>query len=219
VVLAGGQARRLGGAAKPAVAVGGEPMLARVLAAVADADPRVVVGPPDLPLASRAGHGDDRSGPAQGQVDTAPPGRPPLRTLEDPPGGGPVAAAAAGLALVPPGVEYVALLAADLPFLDRPAVAALRAAAGAAGVAGAVYVDGTGRPQWLCGVWRAGALRDRLAALPGGPAGAALGALLRDLPAARLRTEVNGPAPPPWYDCDTEDDLRRAEDWARRPAL
>jgi molybdopterin-guanine dinucleotide biosynthesis protein A len=219
VVLAGGAARRLGGAAKPALAVGGEPMLVRVLAAVAGADPRIVVGPPDLPLPTRP---RDRS---TGQAPSARPPRgarpgsvpPPLRTREDPPGGGPVAATAAGLALVPPGVAYVALLAADLPFLDPPAVAALRAAAGAAGVAGAVYVDGAGRPQWLCGVWRTGALRDRLAALPGGPAGAALGTLLGDLPAAHLRTEVAGPAPPPWYDCDTEEDMRRAEAWARRP--
>ncbi|MCW2566643.1 MAG: molybdopterin-guanine dinucleotide biosynthesis protein MobA, partial [Mycobacterium sp.] len=46
VVLAGGRARRLGGIAKPAVDVGGRPMLARVLAAVADAGHVIVVGPP-----------------------------------------------------------------------------------------------------------------------------------------------------------------------------
>jgi molybdopterin-guanine dinucleotide biosynthesis protein A len=228
VVLAGGAARRLGGAPKPALAVGGQPMLTRVLAAVADADPRIVVGPPDLPLPVRPSDlplptrprdgstGYPPGGPPPGGARPAPV-PPPLRTREDPPGGGPVAAAAAGLALVPPGVAFVALLAADLPFLDPPAVAALRAAAGPADVAGAIYVDMAGRPQWLCGVWRADALRDRLAALPGGPAGAALGTLLRDLPAAHLRTEVAGPAPPPWFDCDTAEDMRRAEAWARRP--
>src|SRR3954469_15553631 len=72
VVLAGGAARRMGGADKPALPVAGQSMLIRVLAAVHDADPRVVVGlvPPDLPV----------------QVHS---------TREDPPGGGPVAAAAA----------------------------------------------------------------------------------------------------------------------------
>src|SRR3954468_9055653 len=46
VVLAGGRAARMGGQAKPQLDVGGRPMLATVLAAVADARPRVVVGPP-----------------------------------------------------------------------------------------------------------------------------------------------------------------------------
>ena len=53
VVLAGGKAARLGGQAKPQLLVGGRPMLATVLAAVADADRRVVVGPPQaVPPAS-----------------------------------------------------------------------------------------------------------------------------------------------------------------------
>ena len=46
VVLAGGAARRLGGAPKPARTVAGVPLLTRVLDAVAAADVRVVVGPP-----------------------------------------------------------------------------------------------------------------------------------------------------------------------------
>jgi molybdopterin-guanine dinucleotide biosynthesis protein A len=75
VILAGGAARRLGGVSKPMLPVGGRSMLARVLAAVPDARPRVVVGPPELAL---------------------PPGV--LRAQEQPPGGGPVAATAAGLA-------------------------------------------------------------------------------------------------------------------------
>src|SRR3954464_15111761 len=45
VVLAGGKAARLGGQAKPQLLVGGRPMLATVLDAVADAERRVVVGP------------------------------------------------------------------------------------------------------------------------------------------------------------------------------
>lgn len=180
VVPAGGAARRLSGRAKPLLPVGGRPMLHRVLAAVVDARPVVVVGPPDLPV---------------------PPG---VRlTREEPPGGGPLAALAAGLALVPASVPWVALLAADLPFLTAPAVAALREAA--VGHAGAVYVDRDGRPQWLCGWWRTDALR---AALPAQPAGGGLGQVLAGLAPVRITAAAD---PPPWYDCDTEDDLVTAE--------
>ncbi len=98
VVLAGGAARRMGGVDKPALPVGGRPMRDRVLAAVADATPRVLVG------AAQAV-------PAGVRV-----------VREDPPGGGPVAAAAAGLALLPPDTTVVALLAADLPLLTRAAI-------------------------------------------------------------------------------------------------
>jgi molybdopterin-guanine dinucleotide biosynthesis protein A len=188
VVLAGGGGVRLGGPAKPTLPVGGRPMLHRVLAAVADAAPRIVVGPAGLPLPAGV-----------------------VRTQERPPGGGPVAAAAAGLALVPPDTDQVALVAADLPLLTGEAVRRLREAARAPDLAGAVFVDDAGRPQWLCGVWRVEALRTRFAALPGGPAGASVRALLGDLPAARLAT--TGAGPPPWWDCDTGADVRRAEEW------
>src|SRR3954467_7209728 len=90
VVLAGGKARRLGGQPKPQLEVGGRSMLAAVLAAVDGADPRVVVGPP-------------QPGPAGARL-----------VGEEPPGGGPVPALAAGLAVV--GTDVVAVLAADLPF-------------------------------------------------------------------------------------------------------
>lgn len=189
VVLAGGAGRRLGGVSKPALDVAGRPMLHRVLDAVADAAPRIVVGPPELPLPAGM-----------------------ARTQEEPPGGGPVAATAAGLALVPADVPEVALLAADLPLLTAGAVGQLREAARAPGLAGAVFVDGTGRPQWLCGVWHTGALRTRLATFAGDPVGAPLHRLLGDLPAALLTTA--GPGPPPWWDCDTEADLRQLEGWS-----
>lgn len=190
MVLAGGAGRRIGGPAKPALPVAGRPMLHRVLAAVADAAPRIVVGPPGLPL---------------------PPGIA-ARTQEQPPGGGPVAGTAAGLALLPPEAGYVALLAADLPLLTTAAVRELRRAASAGDLDGAVYVDGAGRPQWLCGVWRTGVLRSRLASLPGGPAGVPLWKLLGELPVARV--SATGGGPPPWWDCDTDADLRRAEELA-----
>ncbi|WP_439951655.1 NTP transferase domain-containing protein, partial [Actinomadura kijaniata] len=45
MILAGGEARRLGGADKPAAAVGGRPLLAWVAEAAAGARRLVVVGP------------------------------------------------------------------------------------------------------------------------------------------------------------------------------
>src|SRR3954465_16095737 len=100
VVLAGGKAARLGGQAKPQLEVGGRPMLATVLAAVADASARVVVGPAQ---------------PVPGGV---------VLVREHPPGGGPVAALRAGLESVT--ADVVVVLAGDLPFLARGLVADLR---------------------------------------------------------------------------------------------
>lgn len=192
IVLAGGAGRRLGGPGKPALSVGGVAMLTRVLSAVADAVPRVVVGPATL-------------------TGLLPEG---VRlTREKPPGTGPAAATAAGLRLVPDDAEQIALLAGDLPFLTARAVAALRHASST--LDGALFVDRAGRRQLLCGVWRAAALRANLAAL-GEPAGQSIRRLLDGLPAAEVRWTESGPSP--WYDCDTEAELRSARDWADRVA-
>jgi len=196
VVLAGGAARRMGGTDKPAVPVGGRPMRDRVLDAVAGCRPRIVVGPAgDLPPDVRV-------------------------TREDPPGGGPVAATAAGLALVDPEVAGTALLAADLPMLTREAIRLLVEALDASAADGVVYLDDTGRRQPLCGVWRTGALRsamDRLrterAARGETLAGASMRGLLSDLTVAEIVWAGSGP--PPWFDCDTDEDIRRAEEWTR----
>ena len=182
VILAGGAARRLGGVDKAGLEVGGHVLLRRVLQAVSDAEPRVVVGPP-------------RSLP-----DGA------MTTQEHPPGAGPVAALAAGLSLVPDHVAYVAVLAGDMPFLTRDAIGELMAA-----VTGdaAVFTDGD-HPQYLCAVWRLESLRTRLASL-GPPAGTSL----KELYATVAFTQVTSAAqPPPWYDCDTEEDLHRAQELA-----
>ncbi|MBQ1074024.1 NTP transferase domain-containing protein [Micromonospora sp. C31] len=218
VVLAGGAARRMGGVDKPARTVGGLPMRERVLAAVADAAPRILVGPP---------------GPVPAGVRV---------TREEPPGAGPVAAAAAGLALLDPGTPVVALLAADLPLLTRAAVGELLGHLDA-GQDGVCYVDDDGRRQTLCGVWRVAPLRaalDRVATerasghpdepteRPDGPAERAsghpegsaaplTGAPIRALLAGLRVREVpwSGAGPPPWFDCDTDEDVRRAEEWTR----
>lgn len=192
MVLAGGAGRRLGGPAKPALPVAGRSMLDRVLGAVAGAAPVVVVGKAlvDLP--------------------------PEVRTaLEDPPGSGPVAATAAGMALLPHDTDHVAVLAADLPFLTPGAIAHLREQLTASTVDGVLYVDGDGRRQLLCGLWHADALRAALHRLNAerGLGGASMRALLAGLDVGEVAWPESGP--PPWFDCDTDEDLRKAEEWAR----
>jgi molybdenum cofactor guanylyltransferase len=195
IVLAGGDGRRLGDPAKPERPVGGVPMLTRVLGALAAASPLVVVGPPRL-------------------VGLLPAG---VRlTMEDPPGGGPVAALGAGLALLDapaePAPEFVALLAADLPFLTEATITLQRGAVTASATSGAVLVDDTNRPQWLCGVWRHDALVARLAAT-GELAGRSLRGALGPLAPALVRSGSDS-GPPGYFDCDTEQDLQRAEEWS-----
>ncbi|MEU8111360.1 NTP transferase domain-containing protein [Micromonospora sp. NPDC048947] len=247
VVLAGGAARRMGGLDKPALPVGGRPMRDRVLAAVTDATQRVLVGAADaVPAGVRV-------------------------VREDPPGGGPVAAAAAGLALLDPDITLVALLAADLPLLTRAAIgdllnhlhqetpdtqpagghsapaalarpglapappaggrlapaspagsglapaSARGGLGGELGPDGACFVDGDGRRQSLCGVWRVAALRAAVHRLTVERGGSLSGAPVRALLAGLVVREVawSGEGPPPWFDCDTDEDVRRAEEWAR----
>jgi len=113
VLLAGGRGSRMGGVHKPALVVAGSTLLDRSLAAVADAEPVVVVGP---------------------STTTA---RPVQWTREDPPGGGPVAGLAAGLKLV--DAPLVAVLAADLVGVTANTVERLRKAVTADG---AVLDDG-----------------------------------------------------------------------------
>jgi molybdopterin-guanine dinucleotide biosynthesis protein A len=134
VVLAGGRAARLGGQAKPQLRVGGRTLLDAVLAAVADAERRIVVGPPQ---------------PAPADV---------LQVRERPPGGGPVAALRAGLVEV--DTDAVVVLAGDLPFLTASLVADLRSRLTGDGV---LVVDDTGRDQLLLGLWRTAALRAAVA--------------------------------------------------------
>ncbi|MFY1705095.1 MULTISPECIES: molybdenum cofactor guanylyltransferase [Micromonospora] len=229
VVLAGGAARRMGGVDKPRVPVGGRPMLDRVLAAVADADERVLVGP-------TPGDADPRVLVGPTPADADPPaltdarvlvGPEPVRsgaglvgvrvTREKPAGGGPVAAAAAGLALLDPGTRIVALLAADLPLLTPAAVAGLVRRLAEAPADGVCYVDADGRRQSLCGVWRVASLRAALDRLAGQRDGRLDGAPVRALLAGLTIVDLpwSGTGPPPWFDCDTDDDVRRAEEWTR----
>jgi molybdopterin-guanine dinucleotide biosynthesis protein A len=184
IVLAGGAARRLGGADKPALAVGGRAMLESVVAAGTEACARrvVIVGPQ-----RRAADGI-------------------MYVREEPPGAGPVPALRRGLAEVTE--EWVAVLGADLPFLRAGHLRALLGAARESG--SAVLADDDGLPQWVAGCWRADMLREAAAAYQGD----SLRGLLGPLAPALVRSRSAPGEPPPWLDCDTPEDLRRARAWA-----
>lgn len=139
MLLAGGGARRLGGADKVMLPVRGRTLLDRTIDAVAGADPVVVVGP-ERPTATRV-----------------------LWTAEEPAGGGPLAAVDAGLRLIGDTDGLVAVLAADHPNLTPDTLARLSAALTDQPTAGgAVLADPGGRAQWLIGLWRVRALRDSM---------------------------------------------------------
>ncbi|WP_019073524.1 NTP transferase domain-containing protein [Streptomyces hokutonensis] len=178
VVLAGGGARRLGGADKPGLRVGGRALLDRVLTACADARTTVVV------------------------ADPRPTTRPVRWAREDPPGAGPVAALDAGLRHTT--ADTVLVLSADLPFLEPATVRRLLTALRTGGTDGGLLTDADGRDQPLVAAYRASALRRELAALTK-EHGGLTGLPLRRLTAALDLTRV--PDPVASFDCDTWDDL------------
>ena len=155
---------------------------------------------------------------------------------ENPPGTGPVPALRCGLAVVT--APWVALLAADLPFLTGQWLTALRTVAVSGGRVGAMLADDNDRPQWLVGCWQTGRLAQALPDYQGD----SLGGLLRPLHAATLQAAtlradglgagglgaggLSAGSPgavaagsdaqialtgrPPWQDCDSPADLAAA---------
>jgi molybdopterin-guanine dinucleotide biosynthesis protein A len=192
IVLAGGSATRLGGIDKMLVVVDGTRLIDRALAAVDAA--RVVVGV-----------GSAR--PNTGRT---------LWTVESPPGGGPVAAIAAGLAHV--ASPRVVLLAADLPFVGPRHVARLLQVLddgerdapcdARTAPAGAMFTDPQGVDQPLLSAWDSAALRD---VLPDQPAGHGLRRVLASLPVRRV------PGGEDLVDCDTPEDVASARRGSRPP--
>lgn len=186
VVLAGGTSRRLG-TDKTQVVLDGSTLLDHAVAAVAEADPVVVVGPP------------------------APTARDVVWTREEPVGSGPAAALQAGLATLASVRERrgarpadVVVLAADLPHAGVLAAELLRAES-AASAHGLVVVDADLRPQWTSCLLTVAA-QERLRAQPPAP-DAALHTLLRPLDLAPVA------APPgATRDVDTPADLERELD-------
>ncbi|HWG24016.1 molybdenum cofactor guanylyltransferase [Actinospica sp.] len=164
VLLAGGLAKRLEGADKPALSLGGVTLLDRVVEACAAARDVVCVGP------------------------VRPTRRPVRWTREDPPGSGPAAALAAGLRLT--RGPYVVVLAADLPFLTADVIHTLWT--NAAGHDGAVLTDHEGRDQWLAACYRHSSLTDAITRYDS-TAGLSLRRLLAGFDLARV-PDVDGRA-------------------------
>jgi molybdopterin-guanine dinucleotide biosynthesis protein A len=185
VVLAGGAAARLGGLDKPGLQIGGRSLLDRVLDAAAGATNLVVVGPPRA--VSR---------------------RPVLTCRESPPGGGPVAALAAGVAHT--DASIVVVLAGDLPWVG-PAVPRLVAALADPSVRAAALTASDGRFNPLVAGWRR---PDLLAALRRAPARHRPMRAVFDQIALTLVPDEGG-----WgLDCDTPAELDQARERARRLA-
>jgi molybdopterin-guanine dinucleotide biosynthesis protein A len=179
----------MAGADKPALAVGGTPMLVSVAQAAAAAGTQqlIVVGP-------------QRPGAVQAGLEKVAAGLPGRLTCvrEYPPGRGPVAGLRRGLAEV--ASPWLAVLAADLPFLTGAHLEALLATGLSSGSQGAVVIDESGRAQWLAGCWQASSLRLALARYDG----SSLHGLLTPLEPASARLATA------WLDCDTPDDLAAA---------
>ncbi|WP_109471299.1 molybdenum cofactor guanylyltransferase [Ornithinimicrobium cavernae] len=146
LVLAGGAGSRLGGVDKAGLVVGGRRLLDRALDATKGARLVVVVGPVVVPEGV-------------------------LQTVEDPPGGGPVAGIVAGMRVLTRAPEtgrgpgtggpapWTVLLAVDQPEAAL-AVPGLLSAAATVGpdVDLVCPVDGSGHPQWLLAAYRTPAL-------------------------------------------------------------
>jgi molybdopterin-guanine dinucleotide biosynthesis protein A len=200
VILAGGQAARMHGADKPALEVGSVPLLVLVARAAASAGARrvIVVGPE---RAGAVGRGLAAVGAAldRGLV----------TVRESPPGGGPVPAVRRGIEEA--SASWLAVLAADLPFLTGPWLAALLSLGESSGRAGAVLADDDRRPQWLAGCWHRAELSAALHEYAGHSLGGLLGPLQPVLlDPAQLDTELPGAVPQPWLDCDDPGQLAAA---------
>jgi molybdopterin-guanine dinucleotide biosynthesis protein A len=196
ILLAGGRATRVGGAAKPLFEVGGRTLLEAAVAAASEAGARpiAVVGPRSESVADVTW------------------------VREDPPFGGPAAAVVAALqhtgAEAVPDPEWTLLLACDLP----SAGAAVRLLVSdivllPSDTDGLCLADSSSRPQWLTGVYRTRALRAAASALPDRGRDAPMRALLADLALAVVAApdELT-------RDVDTWQDLEQARARAVREA-
>ncbi|HVF52742.1 MAG TPA: NTP transferase domain-containing protein [Actinomycetota bacterium] len=176
IVLAGGGGARLGGVDKAELVVGGTRLLDTVLRSLVDAENIIVVGP--------------RRG-SEADVEW-------LR--ESPPGGGPVAGIAAGLAAV--SAAAVAVAAVDHPGVTTATWSKLLAELTLTDPDGALVTDGEGRDQPLVAIYRTAALERAVAGLD--PHGASVAALVEGLTLTRVADPVAA------RDIDTPADLSGA---------
>ena len=174
VVLAGRSSERLGGADKAMVDLDGITLLDRVLNAT-EAE-TVVVGP------------------------RRPTSRSVIWCEEEPVGGGPVAAFAAGLAVAPPS-EKILLLGSDLPFIAGAFSPLLSTSADVA-----VLVDADGRANYLASAWVRSAAEAQVRDL-GDLTGLPMRRLLQGLTVEEVRDTGE------WgFDCDTWDAVHEARE-------
>ena len=191
IIVAGGRARRLGGADKPMVPVAGRRLIEHALDAAAARRPVVLVGGPFEIDDERISW-----------------------TREEPPFGGPAAALIAGLNALEPDVaaEEVLVLAADLPDAVR-LVRLLDAEPLPADIDGIVATDAAGRTQWLAGRYRLAALR-RAARAVGDADGVSMRELLSHV---RLRTVPVGDAAADLDTWEAIEEYRRAHPTTAEP--
>lgn len=184
LVLAGGSARRLGGADKALLQVGGRPILARILA---------VLRPHLAQVAISA------NGPAERFAGFGCP------VLPDPPGlqgEGPLAGLAAAMAAWPDCI--LVTVPGDAPFLPADLVPQLLAAAGAEGAA---LARCGARRHPVCAAWTPAALARLPAWLDGG--GRAVGACLEAVGAVAV--DWAPAVPDPFANINTPEDLAAAQ--------
>ncbi len=195
IILAGGASRRMGrnklllqrdGVSLIGIVVQG---VHRQLFARASSVPMIVVGPQ----------------PSEGTIPTA--GFEVVFTREEPPGGGPLAALAAGIAEIgqSPGADSVVIvLAGDAP-LGPDAMSLLLDTVAAIGADhdAVLLADAQGRLQPLCAAYRLHPLRQALDAL-GDTSGLRMDDLLEQLAVARVTDTVDAA-----LDIDTPDDADR----------
>lgn len=178
MIVAGGEGRRLGGVDKPALVVGGRALLDTAIAACAGAAEIVVVGP------------------------RRPTRRPVAWTREDPPGTGPLAAVAAGVALMPPDVDTVVVLAADLPKITPDLVRRLVDTCRSESAQCAAVVDPAGQVQPLVACYRFDSLVAALNSV-GDPSDRSMRALIEYVRVTPVRDDAAS------ADIDTSEDLTR----------
>jgi molybdopterin-guanine dinucleotide biosynthesis protein A len=146
VILMGGRASRLDGAAKGDLRLEGRTLLERVVAAADRARDRVVVGEVGESVLS-----------------------PEVRIVrEQPPFGGPAAAVAAGVSELADDADAVLILAGDQPFVADAVPLLLAGLPAAEDGDGARAVDAEGRPQHLTCLVRRAALATAIDAVGAG---------------------------------------------------
>ena len=190
IVVGGGGGERLGGVSKPDLTLGGVRLIDRVCGALLEACGArcVAVVPPAVRVPDGV-----------------------LRTLEDPPGGGPLAGVDAGLRALSVGDDVlVVIVSVDAPGVGAVLPVLLEPALGE-GAVGRIVRGGDPEPfdQYLLGVYRVGALRrvlDEAVASRGSVRGVGVRRVLRALKVERVSVgadvcrDIDTPADVAWWE-------------------